>query len=175
MKIATLVIIRRAINGRPHVLLGLRKTGAIGIELFNAPGGKSKDSEDPPQCAVRETYEEVRLKLSPKYLEEVAVITFYAGGVADFEVHVFNTWIYRGTPEETDDMSPFWFDENKLPYANMFESDRMWFDRAIAGEKFRANVFYKGRATDFQHIDFLPYEIPPPLSSYERAVEGDEE
>ncbi|MBI2003430.1 MAG: 8-oxo-dGTP diphosphatase [Parcubacteria group bacterium] len=153
MKIATLAIVLRG----NKVLLGHKKKGEIGTGTLNGPGGKCEDDESLIDCVVRETREEIGIKLDRDRLKEIAVITFYAAGVPDFVVHVFRTHVFSGMPVETADMTPGWYDIINLPVERMLESDQEWFPKAIRGEKFRANVYYKRRATGFEKIEFFPY------------------
>jgi 8-oxo-dGTP diphosphatase len=154
MKIATLAIILN--NGK--VLLGYKKKGEIGTGTINGPGGKKEEAETLIECLVRETLEEVGIHLSPMHLVETAIITFHAGGIPDFKVHVFRTEVFSGKPIETKDMIPEWYDIDDLPLDRMLESDQEWFTRAINGERFNANVYYKERAKSFEKIEFFPYK-----------------
>lgn len=142
-------------NGQ--VLLGYKKKGEIGAGTLNSPGGKCEEGESPIQCVIRETREELGINLSRENLEEVAIITFFAANVPDFKVHVFLSKVFEGEPEETEDMIPEWHDIRNLPLGKMLESDRHWFSKALSGEKFKANVFYKKRATGFERIEFFLY------------------
>ena len=152
MKIATLAIIVQ--NGK--VLLGHKKKGEIGTNTLNGPGGKCEPGESLIECVVRETREEVRIELDPTDITETALITFYTGSVPDFEMHVFFTNHFSGTPQETDDMIPGWYDLNNRPLERMLEADRTWFERVARGERLRANAYYRERAKDFERIEFLP-------------------
>ena len=154
MKIATLGIITRG----NQVLLG-RKQGdsEIGEGTLNGPGGKQEPGESLVECLVRETEEEVGIVLDPTKVEKVAVITFYAGGIPDFEVHIFRTSDFSGEPRETKSMVPAWYDIKNLPLESMHDSDRAWFPQVVRGRKFHANVYYQERAKGFMKIDFLPF------------------
>jgi len=156
MKIAVLVLIVR--DGK--VLLGEKKRGCeIGTGTLNSPGGKFEAHESLSECAVRETWEECGLVLDPHELEEVAVITFYANGTPDFQVHVILTRHFSGKPHETKEMhEPKWYDMGNLPFTRMLESDCEWYSKALRGEKFRANVYYRERAKSFEKIEFFPYK-----------------
>lgn len=153
MKVATLGIIIR----NNQVLLGFKKKGEIGSQTVNGPGGKVEEGESLEECLVRETKEELGIELDKEKLEKTAVITFFAKGVVDFEVHIFRTSIFSGTPQETLDMIPAWYDIDNLPFDKMLESDRKWFEKAIHGDKFNANVYYRERASGFEKIEFLPF------------------
>lgn len=154
MKIATLGIITRG----NKVLLGLKQgSSEIGGGTLNGPGGKLEKGETLVECIIRETEEEVGIMLDPAKLEKTAIITFYVGGIPDFKVHIFRTSNFTGLPRETKNMIPAWYTIDELPVDRMLESDRAWFPRAIRGEKFRADVYYRERAKGFIKIAFFPF------------------
>ena len=154
MKVATLAIITQ----RNRILLGCKQgKPEIGEGTLNGPGGKQEAGETLLECLIRETQEELDITLDPKKIEKVAIITFYASGVADFEVHIYRTSDFSGEPRETESMIPEWHQINAIPYNRMLESDREWFPKIIAGEKFRANVNYQERAKGFTDIEYLPF------------------
>jgi 8-oxo-dGTP diphosphatase len=154
MKIATLGIITR--DGK--VLLGLKQGNPeIGEGTLNGPGGKLEPGETILECLVRETEEEVGVRVNPERAEKVAVITFHAGDVPTFEVHIYRAGDFLGEPRETESMVPGWYDIESLPLERMLESDKMWFPQAIRGDKFHANVYYKNGVKDFDRIEFLPF------------------
>ena len=157
LRLATLALIVK--DGK--VLLGEKKKGAeIGSGTLNGPGGKADSKPDgtmerPEECIVRETREEIDIQLDPTKLEKIGTMTFFAAGEADFQVVVFRTETFVGEPSETSSMfPPQWYPLDALPFDRMLESDREWFARAAAGEKFDADVFYKERAKDFERIQF---------------------
>lgn len=156
MKIATLGIITRG----NKLLLGLKQGGSeIGDGLLNAPGGKFEPKKDTTilKCLLRGVEEEVGIVLDQAKVEKTAVITFYAGGVPDFEVHIFRSNIFTGEPHETTSMIPDWYDIDDLPFDDMHDSDHTWFPQAVRGRKFHANVYYRERAKGFINIEFLPF------------------
>ena len=157
MKIATLALIVR----KNTVLLGFRQgKPEIGDGKLNAPGGKIEPGETVLECLVRETQEEVGIELDPRRVEEVAVIIFYAGGVPNFEVHVFRTETFAGEPHETASMCGlYWYPIEDLDdlREDMHESDLRWMPQAIRGRKFRADVFYDRPGEGFRDIKFFPY------------------
>ena len=153
MKIATLALITKD----NQVLLGYKKKGEIGSKTLNGPGGKQEANETLLECLLRETREELGIILADSKVEKMGVITFFDGDRPDFEVHIFHTNYFIGTPQETIDMIPDWYDIDNLPFDKMLESDREWFTRMLKGEKFNANVYYRERARDFDRIEFLPF------------------
>jgi mutator protein MutT len=154
MKVATLAIITRG----NQVLLGLKQGGSeIGDGTLNGPGGKLEEGETILECLVRETEEEVGIALNSAKAEKVAIITFHAGEVPSFEVHIYRTSDFSGEPRETESMIPAWYDIDSLPVDRMLESDKAWFPQVIRGEKFHANVYYRAGVKDFDRIEFLPF------------------
>ena len=151
MKIATLGIVLRD----DMVLLGEKKRGEIGTGVLSGPGGKLDLGETYEQCLLRETREELEIELDPASLELSALIDFYAMGEIDFRVHVYRAKVLSGELKETADMVPAWYPLYKLPYERMYEADRYWLPRVLDGEKFRANVYYRDRARDFDRIEFF--------------------
>ena len=156
MKIATLGIVRKD----NEILLSEKKKGEIGIGVVCGPGGKLDPGETLPECLIRETREELEVELDPASLELVAVIDFYTGSEIDFRVYVYRAKILSGEIHETADMIPKWYPLDDLPFARMYEADRHWLPKALRGEKFNANVYYRDRARDFDHIDFFPFVAP---------------
>lgn len=157
MRIATLAIITPG----NQVLLGLKKgKPLIGAGTLNGPGGHLEPGETILECVIRETEEEIGITLEPEKVEKVAVITFYSGGVPDFEVHTYRAYDFIGEPKETESMIPEWYDIDRLPVDRMLQSDRAWFPQLIRGEKFNANVYYRNRARDFNRIEFFPFSDP---------------
>lgn len=143
MKIATLAIIRRD----HQVLLGYKKTGEIGQNILNGPGGKCLPDESPLDCVIRETKEEVGIELDRESLEKVAVITFHFNNEPAYYVHVFRADKFLGEPRETDEMVPEWHDVDRLPFDQMFDSDRDWWPVALSHQvPFQGKVYYRDQA-----------------------------
>lgn len=155
MKVATLALLLRD----NKVFLGRKKKGEIGAQTLNGPGGKCEENESPLDCVIRETQEETGVVLDKVQTEKIAVITFFAGGVADFEMHVFRTTVFSGEPQETEEMIPAgWYGIDSLPTSEMLESDREWFPKTLMGERFNAHVSYSKRAAGFEKIKYFPFE-----------------
>ena len=160
MDIATLAIILR--NNNREVLLGLKRKGSkLGEDKWNGPGGIQELGETILECLMREVEEEVGIILLAERVEKVAIITCYyiAAGipVPYMEIHVYRTNFFIGTPYATKSMIPTWYDAGDPPFGEMHESDCKWFDRAIKGEKFRANAYHREKAKGFINIVFFPF------------------
>ena len=121
------------------ILLGEKKRGfAVGI--LNGVGGKLEENETAEEALIRETQEEI--SVTPTEFEKRAVIwfdSFYKGEKVNYPCHVYLVTKWLGEPKETDEIKPFWFDKNKLPFDKMFSDDKLWLERVLAGEKLQAH------------------------------------
>ena len=115
-----------------RVLLIHKKRGH-GAGKINAPGGKIEKAETALACAVRETFEEVGITaLAPRLL-----------GTFKFVDRVASQWLgyafvangYEGTPTESAEALPEWFEFAAIPYATMWEDDRFWLPEVLAGRE----------------------------------------
>lgn len=122
-----------------QVLLAMKKRG-FGAGRWNGLGGKLDPGESYEQAMKREAYEEALVR--PKSYELAAVIRFdeYDGQeevVHKVSVYLCQTW--DGDPTETEEMSPNWFEKDKLPLDKMWDDDRYWLPRVLAGEKLKCH------------------------------------
>jgi 8-oxo-dGTP diphosphatase/2-hydroxy-dATP diphosphatase len=140
-KLLTLVLI----YNRTHVLLGMKKRG-FGVGRWNGFGGKVQEGESLENAARRELLEEANVTVSS--LEEIGVLTFEFVGEPDLmEVHVFKSQQYEGQPQESEEMRPQWFDQNCIPYKEMWPDDILWYPLFLAGKKFKGYFKFEGHDT----------------------------
>lgn len=117
------------------ILLACKKRG-FGIGKYNGVGGKLEPGENVEQGMLRETFEEIGIL--PKNYTLVGVIDFdeyYKGEPVIEKTHIYIANDYEYEPQESDEMKPFWFDLDKIPYDKMFPDDRIWFPTIMAGDK----------------------------------------
>ncbi len=100
-----------------RILLGQKKRG-FGVGLWNGFGGKVQGSETLEQCVRREALEEVGLTI------EVQPAGFIK--VKSLEVALFTSRTFKGLPIETEEMRPQWFMRAKLPWSEMWDTDKLW-------------------------------------------------
>src|SRR5207253_3226833 len=137
LKVATVIFILKD----EYILLGHKKRG-FGQNKWNGVGGKVEPEETIKASAVREVEEEIGIKLSEDDLEQVAILRFY---FPDFpkdvnynqEVHAFFViWKPKmGEPIETEEIYPKWYKKDEMPFNQMWEDDRTWLPKALAGER----------------------------------------
>lgn len=157
MKLATLVIPRRG----PLILLGRKLTGEIGLDTYNGPGGKHETGESLRECACREALEEMGIRIDPMALDKAALLRCFARRPTPrlyMMVMVYFANRFEGIPHDTSFMTDVrWFSQESIPYEKMLESDRDWFPRLLAGERFIANITYKHeKAIGYIGTEYLP-------------------
>ncbi|BFH72428.1 8-oxo-dGTP diphosphatase [Sulfurisphaera javensis] len=111
--------------------LFIRKLRGLGKGFITFPGGKIEENESEKDCAVRETKEEIGIKIVE--LIQVAKIDFYLEDKLAEEMTVFISSKFEGIPTETDEAIPMWL--NYVPYEEMWEDDRIWLPLVLEEKK----------------------------------------
>jgi 8-oxo-dGTP diphosphatase len=141
------------IRNGSRLLLIHKKTG-LGKGKINAPGGRILPGELPVHAAVREVREEVGLTAGE--LTRVAELDFIFADGYSLRGFVFIARSFAGTPVSTPEADPFWCAEDEIPYDRMWEDDRYWLPRVLAGERILGRfIFDKDRMLS-REITLLP-------------------
>ncbi|WP_276300330.1 8-oxo-dGTP diphosphatase [Halorussus lipolyticus] len=122
-----------------EVLL-IRKKRGLGEGLYLGPGGKVEEDETPRECVVREVEEEIGV--TPRDPEKVGEFRFVMGDDSGMFAHVFRAEEFSGTPEESSEADPEWFDYDSLPYDQMWDDDRYWMPHLLDGETFAGEFVF---------------------------------
>ena len=120
------------------ILLALKKRG-FGQGKYNGVGGKLQDKETPEEAMIRECIEEIGAK--PTKYEKVGYISFdeyYKEKLQKVAFHLYIAYEWDGDLVESDEMVPYWFDLDKIPYDNMFPDDKYWLPLILDGKKINA-------------------------------------
>ncbi|MFX3657761.1 MAG: 8-oxo-dGTP diphosphatase [bacterium] len=129
---------------RDGQVLLIRKRRGHGAGRINGPGGKPDPGESPLACALRETEEEVGVRVAAARL--AAVLRFLDVAGDDWLGYVFIADQASGTPRTTAEAIPLWHPLDALPFDEMWEDDRIWLPRVLAGECLEgAFLFHAGR------------------------------
>ncbi|HUX14622.1 MAG TPA: 8-oxo-dGTP diphosphatase [Spirochaetia bacterium] len=115
-------------------LLLIHKLRGLGKGKVIAPGGRIEKGESPLQAAIRETREEVGL--TPVGLNRCGELAFVFTDGYSLDCTVFSANSYSGEPVETEEAKPFWCDIEQIPYAHMWEDDRLWLPLLLSGTDF---------------------------------------
>ncbi|MEZ0346296.1 MAG: 8-oxo-dGTP diphosphatase [Infirmifilum sp.] len=126
-------------------ILLIRKKEGFGAGKINGVGGKIEYGENPEEAAAREVFEEVGIRVYD--LIHTGTLYFYtADSNPTWIVEIYVTFHFQGTPVETREATPMWFNIKSLPFEEMWEDDRHWLPHVLAGRKveghFRFNEDY---------------------------------
>ena len=136
-------VFRPGQGGRQQVLLGRKKRG-FGAGMIMGLGGKARPGESGAACAVREAGEEAGIAVDPGGLARRAQLSFVfpARPELDAVVTVFFGQRWSGEPQESEEMSPAWFDVTALPLDQMWDDEAYWLPRVMAGEALSGVITY---------------------------------
>ena len=125
------------------ILLGHKKRG-IGTGKLLGIGGHVEPGERILETAVREVEEEIFVTLKESQLQPIAVFDyiFPAKPKWTMEVHFFFAKSWSGTPQESDEMKPLFFDLNQIPYDKMWQDSALWFPNALNGQRQRGIITF---------------------------------
>lgn len=121
-------------------ILLIHKKRGLGKGKINGPGGRLDPGETLTECAIRECQEE--LHITPHDPVEMGTLRFQFADGYSLHGTVFTAKTFDGTPTETDEALPEWFEVDQIPYDQMWEDDQYWLPQMIAGQKFRGTFLF---------------------------------
>lgn len=117
-----------------QVCLPLKKRG-FGAGWHNGYGGKVIAGENLEDSARRELLEESGVRAL--VLEKQAILSFnFLHSGKKIVSHIFSCNRYENEPKETEEMAPFWFSFQNIPYTKMWPDDIYWMPKLLSNEKF---------------------------------------
>lgn len=149
---ATLMFIR--MDG---MVLLIRKLQGMGAGLINAPGGRVEKGETPEAGAVRETQEE--LCVTPRNIKKAGELWFQFESGYSLLCHVYTGSDYTGTPTETPEAIPLWFDEREVPYGQMWADDRLWYPLMMEDRYFVGRFLFDDDVMLGCEMDVAPRKV----------------
>ena len=140
----TICFLLRDIQKDKKILLGLKKRG-FGKGIYNGFGGKLEPGESAEEAAVRELGEEAGVMTDKNELEKIALIDFHFPYKEEWNqrVHVYFVYSWKGEPVETEEMKPEWFAVSRIPYDQLWDSDKRWLPLILKGKKIEAEFVWK--------------------------------
>lgn len=145
------------IHQKPRILLGMKKIG-FGQGRWNGFGGKVEPGESIADAARREVREEAGV--IPADLVKCGFLQFdFEDGTNPVDVHVFRATSFVGEPTESDEMRPYWFHEDEIPFSDMWADDAHWFPLFLSGASFRGHFKFRDTGT------LVEYEVEEVVDS----------
>lgn len=147
---STLILIREG----DRILLGKKKRG-FGAGRYNGFGGKLDSGETVLESVKRELKEEADIEVAD--ILKIGEVTFYLNDDKDGEilfVHIYLGKGIIGTPIETEEMIPEWFDINAIPYEMMWPDDIYWYPYALKEIPFEGYCKFAGDNTTITDQNF---------------------
>ncbi len=126
-----------------QILLAMKKR-RFGEGKYNGIGGKLEAGESIKQSLMRETFEEINVKIKEEDLVQVATLNFSFQNKPEWnqQTHAFFIEKWVGEPSETEEMSPKWYGIYELPFHKMWVDDPHWLPLAIKGNKLNASFYF---------------------------------
>jgi 8-oxo-dGTP diphosphatase len=135
---------------RDGKILLIRKKRGLGAGKINGPGGRIEPGEEPHECAVRETSEEVGL--TPLDVQNRGELHFQFADGYSLHCTVFVANEYTGELVETDEALPIWTSLDSIPYEEMWADDIHWLPGVVSGGTFRGYFHFDGEKMLSKHL-----------------------
>ncbi len=136
---------------RDGAILLIKKKRGLGAGKINGPGGKIDPGETPLQCVVRETEEELLIRVKDPV--KVGELHFVMSDVPDILCHVYRASDFEGRPTETDEAIPLWVPVEEVPYERMWSDDRHWLPHLLDGRTFLGKFAFSGEDVAWSHVE----------------------
>ncbi len=116
------------------ILLAMKKRGFWEWK-YNWFWWKLELWETVDQAMIREANEEIWINILEQ--EKIWVLNFYFEENKDWNqsVNVFFIHKFSWEIEESEEMKPYWFELNKIPYDEMWEDDKIWLPEVLWWKK----------------------------------------
>jgi len=125
-----------------QILLAMKKRG-FGAGRWNGVGGKIEAGETLEQALVRECQEEIGV--TPKNWRAVAELDFVQDSTSEpwhMYVHAYISEDWEDEPTESEEMRPQWYAFDDIPYDDMWDDDKFWLPRVLAGETLKGEFVF---------------------------------
>lgn len=143
---ATLCIIQN--DGQ--ILLQHKSAGRFGEGKWNGTGGKIDPGETPLEAAIREVKEETSLNVSDLRLHGVLNHFFGSKDMNSWQVYIYSTCNYTGTPTSSEEGELKWFPHEEIPYHQMWQDDKHWLPILLKGREFEGEFHFNDDGSDLQ-------------------------
>ncbi len=121
-----------------RILLGKKKYGGA-KDKINGFGGKVEYTDKSiADAVIREFKEETNIDISSPILTSVLFFNSLDTKTQEkknVNIYVYIANSYKGIPEESEEMTVEWIDLKSIPFDQMWENDRLWFNIVMSGKK----------------------------------------
>lgn len=123
-----------------------------------ALGGHVEPGESDSAAALRETQEEAGITVAPDSLTWRAEIAFAYPAQPELDAHltVFFGGQWNGEVQASEEITPEWFDVDRLPLDQMLEDEAYWLPRVLAGQTLAGTITYDDTGTLVAQADLHP-------------------
>lgn len=150
-------VFRPGDRGQPQVLLGHKKQG-FGTGKIMGLGGHVEPGESDAAAVLREIQEEAGITVVPDSMTWRAEIAFVYPTQPELDAHltVFFGGQWRGQVHASEEITPEWFDMDRLPLGQMLDDEAYWLPRVLAGETLAGTITYDGPGTLVTQAELHP-------------------
>ncbi len=142
---------------RDDRILLIRKKRGLGAGKINGPGGRLEPGETPMRGAIREVQEEVCVTAGGIRWHGELEFQFVDG--YSIHVQVFRASDFTGSPTETAEATPVWFEIDRIPYDEMWADNVLWLPMLLQGKRFFGRFIFDGDAMLDHTIHELDHTI----------------
>ncbi len=115
------------------ICLAMKKRG-FGAGRYNGVGGKVEEGETIEYAVKRETREEVHVVVNDIHKCAELAFTFPHNESWNQLVHVYFAFSWEDDPLESEEMKPYWFSVNDIPFKEMWPDDIYWLPNVLQGK-----------------------------------------
>lgn len=154
-----------------HILLGMKKRG-FGVGRWNGFGGKVASGEGIEAAAKRELEEEVGIQADVITLTGQLNFSFDVDS-GPLVVYVYHVTQWHGAPVESEEMRPQWFQNDNLPFEQMWSDDIYWLPLLLEKKSFVGHFHFDKPATSTYaaEITFHSIEVVSSRTLFESLSE----
>lgn len=120
----------------------IEKKSGFGSGKYNGPGGKKEANESLEDCVIREVHEETSMKIEDLTYHGFHEFSTISESKPEWEVHIYSTFTFAGTPKETNEARPVWFSLEDIPYMEMWLDDLYWLPHVLFGKSVRGKFVF---------------------------------
>ena len=116
-----------------------KKENDLNKDKWIGVGGHVEENETIDECIIREVKEETNLELLDFRL--CGEVTFDIDGYLEI-MYVYTSTSFKGEIKECNEGTLEWVDKDKINLLNIWEGDKIIFEKMISNKYFKLNMIY---------------------------------